>query len=108
MLKRPPAARSPFERSGRLRCDEALDLSGKEGSVYRGPRGPPTAITAFVLDERDVLLTRDETAAYLRKSVATLDRWAAQGIGSRPVRLSPRTVHYRLTDLRKFIGAEAA
>jgi hypothetical protein len=104
MLKRPPAACSPFERSGRLRCDEAPDPSGKEGSVYRGPRGPPTATTASVLDERDVLLTRPEAAAYLRKSAPTLERWARIGFGPKPV-MAGRGALYRLTDLRAFVGA---
>jgi predicted DNA-binding transcriptional regulator AlpA len=107
MPKLPPAACSPFERSARFQCAELPNLS-REGSVDLGPRGPPTAATAAVLDERDVLLTRPEAAAYLRKSIATLDRWSMQGIGPRPVRVGPRSVRYRLTDLRRFVGAEGA
>jgi hypothetical protein len=54
---------------------------------------------AAILDERDVLLTRREAAKYLRKSVPTLERWAREGIGPKPVKVK-RTVHYRLCDLR--------
>jgi hypothetical protein len=106
MPKLPPAACSQFERSGQFRCDEAPDLSRKEGSVNRRPRAPPTAATAAVLDERDVLLTRPEAAAYLRKSAATLERWARIGFGPKPV-MAGRRALYRLTDLRAFTGADA-
>jgi hypothetical protein len=58
-----------------------------------------------VLDDRDVLLTRREAAEYLRKSEPTLERWAAQGIGTAPVRVGPRSVRYRLVDFRTFTGA---
>jgi hypothetical protein len=54
---------------------------------------------AGVLDERDVLLTRKEAAVYLRKSVPTLERWAREGIGPKPVKIN-RWAHYRLVDLR--------
>jgi hypothetical protein len=52
-----------------------------------------------IFDDRDVLLTRKEAAQYLRKSVPTLERWAREGIGPRPVKVN-RVVHYRLHDLR--------
>ena len=52
-----------------------------------------------ILDDRDVLLTRPEAAQYLRKSVPTLERWAREGIGPKPMRVR-RSVHYRLHDLR--------
>jgi hypothetical protein len=54
---------------------------------------------ARILDDRDTLLTRREAAQYLRKSVPTLERWAREGIGPKPVKVN-RTVHYRLCDLR--------
>jgi hypothetical protein len=54
---------------------------------------------AEILDDRDVLLTRKESAKYLRKSVPTLERWGREGIGPKPVKIN-RTVHYRLCDLR--------
>ena len=62
---------------------------------------------ADVLDERDVLLTRAEAGGYLRKSAATLERWARIGFGPRPVMVGRRAL-YRLTDLRAFIGADTA
>jgi hypothetical protein len=54
---------------------------------------------ASILDDRDVLLTRKEAAQYLRKSIPTLERWAREGIGPKPVKVN-RVVHYRLHDLR--------
>jgi hypothetical protein len=54
---------------------------------------------AGILDDRDTLVTRKEAAVYLRKSVPTMERWARDGIGPRPVKIN-RTVHYRLHDLR--------
>jgi hypothetical protein len=63
---------------------------------------------ATVLDDRDVLLTRKEAAAYLRKSVPTLERWAREGFGPKPVKIN-RHPHYRLHDLRAAAqGGEAA
>lgn len=58
---------------------------------------------AGMLDDRDILVTRKEAAVYLRKSVPTLERWARDGIGPRPVKIQ-RTVHYRLCDLRAASG----
>jgi hypothetical protein len=54
---------------------------------------------AGILDDRDFLVTRKEAAVYLRKSIPTLERWARDGVGPRPVKIQ-RTVHYRLSDLR--------
>jgi hypothetical protein len=54
---------------------------------------------AGILDDRAILVTRQEAAQYLRKSVPTLERWAREGIGPKPVKVK-RTVHYRLHDLR--------
>lgn len=44
------------------------------------------------------LLTRRQTAEMLAISVSTLDRWAATGIGPKPIRLhdSPREVTARI------------
>ncbi len=55
------------------------------------------------LDDRDVLLTRQESAEYLRKSVPTLERWARIGFGPKPISVGRRAL-YRLTDLRAFTG----
>jgi hypothetical protein len=53
-------------------------------------------------DDRDVLLTRRETAAYLKMSIATLELWARNGDGA-PVVHVGRGVRYRLADLRAFV-----
>jgi hypothetical protein len=58
-------------------------------------------------DDRDVLLTRAEAAAYLRRSVPTLEGWSRAGIGPRVVRMGPRGVRYRLHDLRQFVAGGA-
>jgi predicted DNA-binding transcriptional regulator AlpA len=60
------------------------------------------------LDDRDILYTRPEAAEYLRKSVPTLERWAAQGIGPKPLKVGPRDVRYTLRSLRETAGTEAA
>jgi hypothetical protein len=57
-----------------------------------------------IIDDRDVLLTRREAARYLRKSIPTLERWARQGVGPKPIKIG-RIPHYRLHDLRVAGGA---
>lgn len=57
--------------------------------------------------EQDVLYTRDEAARFLRNSVPTLERWARLGIGPKPIRIGRRCL-YRLTDLRAYVGQQAA
>jgi excisionase family DNA binding protein len=56
--------------------------------------------------DQDVLLTREETAAYLRCSLPTLEVWARNGEGPRVVRVG-RSVRYRLSDLRAFVERDA-
>jgi hypothetical protein len=56
------------------------------------------------LDDRDILYTRPDAAGYLKKSVPTLERWACQGIGPKPLRVGPRDVRYTLRSLREFVG----
>jgi excisionase family DNA binding protein len=59
-------------------------------------------------DDRDVLLTRAEAAAYLRRSVPTLETWAREGTGPPITRLGSRSIRYRLSDLRAWIDANTA
>lgn len=59
------------------------------------------------LDDRDILYTRREAAEYLKKSEPTLERWAAQGIGPRPIKIGPRSVRYTLRSLRETAGQAA-
>jgi hypothetical protein len=54
------------------------------------------------IDDRDVLLTRQEAAEYLRRSVPTLERWASQGIGPRAIKLGGKD--YTLRSLREAVG----
>jgi excisionase family DNA binding protein len=53
-------------------------------------------------DERDVLLTRQEAAAYCRVSMPTMENWAKAGTGP-PVRRLGRNVRYSLADLRDYV-----
>lgn len=57
----------------------------------------------LAMDERDVLFTRKEAAAYLRRSVRTLEHWAQHGGGPRFVLLNGRAL-FRLSDLRAILG----
>ena len=80
----------------------------QESAAYRrNSGGEPDEhdLLPDVFDERDVLLTRPEAAAYLRKSAATLERWARIGFGPKPV-MAGRRALYRLSDLRKFTGPD--
>jgi excisionase family DNA binding protein len=64
-------------------------------------------IGTSVLDDRDILYTRKEAAAYLKKSEPTLERWAADGT-LHPMKVGPRSVRYTLRQLRAFAGTEVA
>jgi predicted DNA-binding transcriptional regulator AlpA len=61
-------------------------------------------IGSSVLDDRDILYTRKEAARYLKKSEPTLERWAAQGIGPKPIKVGPRSIRYTLRSLRETAG----
>jgi hypothetical protein len=60
------------------------------------------------LSDRDVIYTRREAAAYLRKSEPTLERWARVGIGPKPVRIGLRGIGYTLRSLREATGTSEA
>lgn len=55
------------------------------------------------LPDTETLMTRRETAAYLRKSVPTLERYDRLGIGPKSMRIGGR-VYYLLADVRRFAG----
>ena len=57
----------------------------------------------FSPPDEDVLLTRPETASFLRVSIPTLDRWVAVGIGPRWVRIGPKGRRYPLSALRAYV-----
>ena len=57
------------------------------------------------LPAEDQYLTRVEAAAYLRRSVPTLERWAAHGLGP-PWRKIGGRVLYPLPSLRRFASGE--
>ena len=55
----------------------------------------------------DHLLTAAEAAAYVNVSIRTLARWRAAGLGPAIVKLSARTVRYRVADLDAWIATSA-
>jgi Helix-turn-helix domain len=57
------------------------------------------------LPAEDRHLTRAETAVYLRRSVPTLERWAAQGLGPAWRKVGGRIL-YLLSDVRRFASGE--
>jgi hypothetical protein len=61
------------------------------------------AETSAQLTDDDRLLTRAEAATYLRRSVPTLERWAANGTGPDCRHLGGRVL-YKLRDLRTFVA----
>jgi predicted DNA-binding transcriptional regulator AlpA len=52
----------------------------------------------------DTLLTRREYAAKLKIGESTAERWARLGYGAKPIRLSPRRIIYRKSEVLKFIA----
>jgi hypothetical protein len=55
----------------------------------------------FRLQDEEVLLTRSETARYLRISIPSLERWAKLGIGPRLIRIGG-SVRYPLSGVRQY------
>jgi hypothetical protein len=63
---------------------------------------PVLAETPVLLPQADdILLSRQETARYLRVTVPTLDRWARMGVGPKQIRIC-NVIRYRLSTLRAF------
>lgn len=65
---------------------------------------PVDTSAASRLTDADVMFTRAEAAQYLRRSVPTLERWAALGIGPTFVKVGRRPL-YPLRNLRRVVGA---
>lgn len=55
-----------------------------------------------VLAGEDLILSRQEAARFLGRSEKTLELWASRGTGPNVTRLGPRSIGYRVGDLRKF------
>jgi hypothetical protein len=55
----------------------------------------------FCPQDEEVLLTRSETARYLRISIPTLERWAKLSIGPRLIRIGG-SVRYPLSGVRQY------
>ncbi len=50
-----------------------------------------------------LVVSREDAAHMLALSVKTLESWARQGVGPRPVRLGRRRVGYRVSALRRWV-----
>jgi hypothetical protein len=74
-----------------------------ENALRLATRAAPANAPA-VFDDRDVLFTTPEAAAYLRKHPVTLERWRREGSGPQAMRVGQRWF-YRLSVLREFTGA---
>jgi excisionase family DNA binding protein len=79
-------------------------LKTRTGDIA-GIGGPPSLFPGQ--DDRDVLLSREEAAAYLRVSLPTLELWARNGEGPRVVRVG-RAIRYRLADVRALVEEGAS
>ena len=54
----------------------------------------------------ETLFTPEEAADMLRISVRTLEAHRAKGTAPRCIRIGPRKLAFRLTDLREFIASQ--
>lgn len=62
----------------------------------------------MLLEREDRILTRREAAELLRISERTLDRLAATECGLRRIRLSPRRIGFRASEISAYAQREAA
>lgn len=53
------------------------------------------------------LLTTEEFRRRARISKRTAIRWRLAGIGPKPVRIGPRAIRYRASDVDEFLGLRA-
>jgi len=58
------------------------------------------------MEEHDELLLRADTSRLLKVGVRTLERWASAGIGPRPIKVGPRAVRYRRSEVRDWLDAQ--
>ena len=56
-----------------------------------------------ILAGDDQILSRGEAAAFLNRNVKTLEAWAKVGSGPRVTRFGPKSIGYRLGDLREYV-----
>ncbi len=60
-----------------------------------------------VAEPDEQLLLRSEVAGIYQLGVRTLERWARQGIGPAPVRIGPRAIRYRRSDIVRWLAEQA-
>ena len=61
----------------------------------------PNSASQVLFQDDDTFLTRREAATYLRRSVPTLERWAANGEGPPVTKIGGKCL-YHLPALRRF------
>lgn len=55
--------------------------------------------------QRPELMTSAEVSERLRVSRSTLERWRFEGRAPAPIKLGPRTVRYRRSDVDRLVGS---
>jgi len=60
-----------------------------------------------VAPEAPELLTAKEFGRRARVSKRTVIRWRNAGVGPRPIRIGPRAIRYRASDVDEFLGLRA-
>jgi predicted DNA-binding transcriptional regulator AlpA len=53
--------------------------------------------------EPDQLLSRAAVAERVGVAVRTIERWARDGIGPKPIKLGPRVIRYRASDIEEWL-----
>jgi predicted DNA-binding transcriptional regulator AlpA len=61
------------------------------------------ALAVRMAASEDAVISRPEAAAWLGRSLKTLEAWAAAGFGPRIVRMGRRGVGYRVGELRRWV-----
>ncbi len=68
----------------------------------------PSSRPDFGEAEPHRLRSRVDAAQFLGVAVSTLERWDREGYGPRAIKIGPRRVGYRTSDLIAFIEAKLA
>lgn len=53
------------------------------------------------------LLTAAEYRRLARNSKSTIARWRRDGIGPQPIKVGPRAIRYRASEVKEFLGLDA-
>jgi hypothetical protein len=81
----------------------AIDLKDSGTDIAELAARVAAEIRRDIGSDDDQILTRHEAAAFLKRHPKTLEAWAKVGSGPRVTRFGPRSLGYRMADLREFI-----